>query len=199
MSRSRRSSSSTGTPSTRLSGEPTRNFGDSWTMHNRAYELFDDFAAAWARGERPSLDDYLERAGPESEQLARLVEEYVVRAPVPQPASDAVELLEAFLEREPGLLVLRRRRGVRVDDVVNALVKSLRLDAKKRPKVKARYLQLEGGLLDPRRVNAAVWKVLDGVIGPAAGEAASWRREAPAAPPAFRVAQVRLGVDAEQA
>ena len=169
-------------------------------MRSRAFELFDDFAAAWARGDRPSLDEYLDQAGPEAGQLARLVQEYVARAPVPEPSADAVERLDAFLEREPGLLVLRRRRGVRVDEVVAALVRALGLDAKQRPKVKQRYLQLEGGLLDPSRVSAAVWKVLDGVIGPAGGEAARWGRPAPTAPaPAFRRAEATLAFDAAPA
>jgi hypothetical protein len=167
-------------------------------MPDRVFELFDEFAAAWARGDRPSLDDYLEQAGTEAGQLARLVEEHVARGPVPEPSADGVERLEAFLEREPGLLVLRRRRGVRVDEVVAALVKTLGLDAKQRPKVKQRYLQLEGGLLDPSRVNAAVWKVLDGVIGPAAGDAARWGH-APAAAPTLRRAEAKLAFDAAPA
>lgn len=156
-------------------------------MAERAFELFDEFAAAWARGERPSLDDYLEQAGPEAELLARLVDEYVSRAPAPPPREDAVELLDAFLEREPGLLALRRRRGLRVDEVVDALVKALALDARLRGKVKARYQQLEGGLLDPRRVSERVWDALTAAVGPAAVEAARWGRPAPAAPAAFRV------------
>lgn len=159
-------------------------------MADRVFELFDEFAAAWARGERPSLDDYLEQAGPEAELLARLVDEYVSRAPAPPPRTDAVELLDAFLEREPGLLTLRRRRGLRVDEVVDALAKVLTV--KDRAKLKARYQQLEGGLLDPRRVSERLWDALAGAVDPSAREAARWGRPAPTAAPAFRVKQEPL-------
>ena len=155
--------------------------------HNQVRQLFDEFAAAWARGEHPPLDDYINRAGHEGPKLARLVEEYVSRAPVPPPREDSVELLEAFLEREPGLLVLRRRRGLRVDEVVDILTK--RLAVKNRAKLKARYQELEGGLLDPRRVNARVWDALRAAVGPAAAEAAAWGRPVPPPAPAFRFAQ----------
>jgi hypothetical protein len=157
---------------------------------SRVFELFDEFAAAWARGEHPSLDDYIQRAGYEGPKLARLVEEYVSRTPVPPPREDAVELLETFLEREPGLLVLRRRRGLRVDEVVDVLANRLRV--KNRAKLKARYQELEGGLLDPRRVQATVWDALRAVVGPAAAEAAAWGRPTPPAAPAFRFAQAPM-------
>ena len=158
---------------------------------SRVFELFDEFAAAWARGDHPSLDDYLGRAGPEAPTLARLVEEYVSRAPAPSPRAGAVELLDAFLEPEPGLLVLRRRRGLRVDEVVDALAK--RLAIKNRAKLKTRYQELEGGLLDPRRVNAKVWDALRAAVGPAAAEAAAWGRAAPEpSAPAFRIKQAPL-------
>lgn len=156
---------------------------------SRVFELFDQFAAEWARGEHPSLDEYINRAGHEGPNLARLVEEYVSRAPVPPPREDAVELLDAFLEREPGLLALRRRRGLRVDEVVDVLAK--RLAVKNRAKLKTRYQELEGGLLDPTRVQAKVWDALRAAVGPAAAEAAAWGRAAPApaAAPAFRLKQ----------
>src|SRR3712207_2509225 len=125
MTRSPSDWGSTGTRSTKLFGARTRSSGSSSTMAERVFELFDDFAAAWARGERPSLDYYLEQAGGEADALARLVDEYVSRAPAPPPREDAVEVLDAFLAREPGLVALRARRGVRVDDVVDALVDSL--------------------------------------------------------------------------
>ena len=141
---------------------------------DRVFELFDEFAAAYARGERPSLDDYLARAGEDAGELARLADAWLERAPAPPAREDSVELLDAFLAGEPGLVALRARRGLRVDDVVDALLGKLSLDVAKRDKVKRLYQQLEGGLLDPGRVSAKVWGVVRDVVGPAAEEAARW-------------------------
>jgi cell division protein FtsB len=41
-------------------------------LPEHAFELFDEYAAAYARGERPDAGAYLERAGAEADELARL-------------------------------------------------------------------------------------------------------------------------------
>ena len=37
-------------------------------------QLFDEYVASFARGERPDLRDYLARAGDQREELAKLVD-----------------------------------------------------------------------------------------------------------------------------
>ena len=152
---------------------------------DRVFELFDEFAAAYARGERPSLDDYLARAGDDAGELARLADRWLERAPAPPAREGSVELLDAFLAREPGLVALRARKGLRVDDVVDALLGKLSLDVGKREKVKRLYQQLEGGLLDPGRVSAKVWDVVRDAVGPGAEEATRWRAGPVVAAPVY--------------
>src|SRR5438094_7078845 len=82
------------------------------------FELFDEYAAAYARGERPEADEYLARAGNERDQLASLLDEFLRRSPVPSPTEDERRLLGLMLAEEPPLLSLRVERGLRVDDVV---------------------------------------------------------------------------------
>lgn len=155
-------------------------------MPEGVFDLFDEYAAAYARGERPQARAYLERAGEGADELARLLEVFVQAAPVPPPDEDTVALVGAWLEGQPPLVELRARRGVRVEDVVEALVSGLGLDPAKRAKVKRYYQRLEGGLLEPAGVAAAVWRVL-GELVPRAEEAAGWRPEQAAAGAYLRV------------
>ena len=105
--------------------------------------LFDELAAAYVRGERPDLPAYLARAGDEADELARLVDAFLRTVPPPEPSEDDVAVMRARLGGEPGLLALRRRRGRRVDDVVDELA-----------------ARLEGGVLDPHRIDERVWEAL---------------------------------------
>jgi len=153
------------------------------------FELFDEYAAAYARGERPRAHVYLERAGEGADELARLLEGYVQAALVPAPDEDTIALVGAWLEGQPPLVELRARRGLRVEDVVEALVKGLGLDGAKRAKVKSYYQRLEGGLLEPAGVAEKVWLVL-GRLVPGAEEAAAWRpRQVEAADMFLRVSE----------
>lgn len=150
-------------------------------MSERVFELFDEYAAAYARGERPSAETYLDRAGAERAQLAALLDELVRLVPVQQPAEDDARLLGLMLAEEPPLLSLRVERGLRVDDVAAALVEELELDAAKRAKVKRYYQRLEGGLLDPLGLSGRLRAALAGILGAGAEAAVAWK---PAALPA---------------
>ena len=152
-------------------------------MPDRLFELFDEYAAAYARGERPSAEVYLDRAGAEREQLAVLLEELLGRAPVHSPSEDDVRHLGLMLAEEPPLLALRVERGMRVDHVVGALVERLGLDEAKRAKVKHYYQRLEGGLLDPLGLSKRLRTTLTDVLGAPAEPALSWT-----APPAAHAA-----------
>jgi hypothetical protein len=142
--------------------------------------LFDEFAARYARGEEPDVEEYLERAGRGRDSLGRLIDRYLQTAPARPPSAEELALLDARLERDPPLLALRLRRRQRVDDVVDALVSGLGLGADARAKVKVYYQKLEFGLLDPARVSDRVWAVL----GERARALAEWE---PAAVPAHGV------------
>src|SRR5512133_3597017 len=99
-------------------------------------DLFAEYADAYARGEHPRAEEYLARAGGQADELARLLERFVRAAPAREPDAATLALTEAALTGEPPLLLLRTRRGLRRDEVVDALMSALALDAKKREKVK---------------------------------------------------------------
>jgi hypothetical protein len=146
--------------------------------------LFAEYADAYARSERPRAEEYLARAGKDADELAGLLEGFLRAAPVGEPDQEAVAALESLLAAgEPPLISVRASRGVRVDEVVDALVERLGLDPAKRAKVKRYYQQLEGGLLEAGRVNQRVWAVLSDLVGSEVWQHAGWQppREALAA------------------
>jgi hypothetical protein len=124
-------------------------------LPERIPDLFAEYADAHARGDRPRADEYLARAGGRADQLAGLLERFV-RAPAREPDAETIVLTEAMLTGESPLVGLRARKGVRADDVVDALVKRLGLDPSRRAKVKRYYERLERGLLEPTRVSRRV-------------------------------------------
>jgi hypothetical protein len=148
--------------------------------------LFEEYASAYARGERPQVREYLRRAGDGADELATLLDRFLAAAPPPEPAAETVALVAAWAEGEPPLVHLRASRGVRLDDVVDALVGELALDPAKRPKVKDYYQRLEQGLLEPARVSERVWVVVQQWVGERAEAAAAGRPPAggPASAPA---------------
>jgi AcrR family transcriptional regulator len=160
-------------------------------MSSHLFELFDEYAAAYARGERPSAEDYLDRAGTERAQLAALLEDFLRRAPIQPPNEDDLRYLGLLLAEEPPLLALRVQQSMRVDDVVGALVERLGLDQAKQAKVKRYYQQLEGGLLAPARLSKRLRAALTAVLGAGAEQALSWTAP-PVSPAAAAPAFMRL-------
>jgi hypothetical protein len=144
-------------------------------MSEDVMRLFDEYAASFARGERPDARAYLARAGERGDELAALIERYLERVPPPAPDADTVALAESWLAGQPPLLRLRARRGLRRDEVVDMLVERLGLDRAKRAKVKRYYHELEGGLLEPKRVDQRVWDVLAAAYGTAIDDIRGWR------------------------
>lgn len=165
-------------------------------MRSNAAELFAEFAAAYVRGEWPEAREYLERAGREAEELAQLLQRFLQGVPAPDATAEDAALLGAWLQDEPPLLELRRRKGLRVDEVVDRLVAALGIDPARRARVKRQYQRLEGGALDPAGVTERVWGALTETLGDRSRELArAWspppapattyfRAEAPAATPA---------------
>jgi hypothetical protein len=133
--------------------------------------LFEEFVARWRRDEMISVDALLEQAGAESDELARLIDAFLARAPRREPlpeARAAVAALAARLEQEPPLLAARVASRARVRDVVAAIIEACALPAEAEQLVRSYYQRLEGGLLDPKGVSNRVWAVLEQVLGPAA-------------------------------
>ena len=144
-------------------------------MADEVMRLFDDFAARFARGERPDAREYLAQARDGADELAALIDRFLETVPPPPPDEDALVAVEAWLAGEPPLLELRKRRGVKVDGVVDALVDQLSLDRAKRAKVKRYYQQLETGLLDPARVSGRVFDALSETLHARVRDALTWR------------------------
>jgi hypothetical protein len=131
----------------------------------RVDELFGEYAAAYSRGERPHAREFIARACEQGDALASLIDAFLARAPAPAADEQAVELFEAWQAGESPLLRLRTARGLTRDAVVDALVRTLRLDPKKEGKVRRYYYALESGSLEPERVDQRVWGVLAETLG----------------------------------
>jgi len=164
----------------------------SWrrsSVPEQVAQLFAEYADAYARGERPRAEEYLARAGGQADELAGLLERFVQATPAREPDPETLALTEAWLTGEPPLVGLRASKGMRVDEVVDALVERLGLDPAKRAKVKRYYQRLEGGLLEPSRVSRKVWDVLTGLVGQRSEELAAWHVRPPAGSGYLRAAE----------
>lgn len=131
---------------------------------DRVMQLLEEFAAARARGERPDPLAYVARAGDDGPELRGLLDELLRSSASPAPPAEAIALMEALLDDEPPLLVLRRRRGLTVDGVTDRLMASLAIDGTHRPRVRALYQRLEAGRLGlagvARRLRAQLADIL---------------------------------------
>ena len=121
--------------------------------------LFDEFAAAFARGERPDVFAYLGRAGGGAGELAALIDTFLVVAVPPPPSQTARRRVRAIVP-QPTLLDLRKRAGVKPDRLVDEILAVFSIDPVKRKRVKNYYRELEAGLLDPAGVSPRLWALL---------------------------------------
>jgi len=122
--------------------------------------LFGEFARSYLRGEKPEMHECLERAGSDREELGRMLDRFLQAVPAREPTEEEVVLMQARLEQEPPLLVLRLRRKLSRGAVVDAIVRRLELDPAKREKVAGYYHELEVGTLDPKPVSSRLWDAL---------------------------------------
>lgn len=141
--------------------------------------LFDEFATRYLRGERPDVGEYLAQAGEEREELGRLVDRFLAAVPAREPSEEEVVLMQARVEQQPPILVLRLRRALRRDAIVRSLVGRLGLDAAASGKVDRYYHDLEVGRLDPEGVDRRVWDVLADLLGANVRRLATLRPEPP--------------------
>jgi len=141
--------------------------------------LLGEFADAWNAGERPRVQDFIDRAPAERrDELADLIEAFLAVAPTPRYSEETM----AELMREPAVLAsvesargrsgllpsllprLRERARLRRDEVVARLTATLRVPGAE-PKM-ARYLhQLESGTLEAGGVSRRVLEALASILG----------------------------------
>lgn len=141
--------------------------------------LLNDFVDAWSAGERPRVEDYLERA-PEGDrdELALLINAFLEEAPQPKysaetlaqiQAEPAVAELSALIDSQAGfwpslLPRLRERAELTRDEVVKRLAQALALEGRE-DRIKPYYHQMESGTIDPAGVSRKVLEALSRIFG----------------------------------
>lgn len=132
-------------------------------MNAELETLLDELARRHARGEPLDVEGALARAGDRADELAPLIEAFLLRAPRRAPSDEALAYVRAL--DDPPLLRARVAKALRVDDVVDAIVTACGIRPDARPKVRRYYQQLEGGTLDPSRVAVSVWDAITSLLG----------------------------------
>jgi len=148
--------------------------------------LFDEWAARWARGERPDPREYVTRAGDERDQLLRMMDAYLRAAPRRAPDPEIVEIAQAWLRGESPLAELRSRQGLKRSAVVDSLVSELELDPTKRSFVDDRYHDLESGTIEPSRLSRQLAAALARILSTSEDVIRTWRPRAFELAPAYR-------------
>jgi hypothetical protein len=161
--------------------------------------LFDEFAAAHARGESPDVRDYLARAGDDAEELGRLIDRYLQAVPAQPPDQETIVLMQARLEHTDALVAARVRLGLRRRELSDRLRESLGLGEALGDRVEAAYSELERGQLDPGRVDGRVWDALRKVLGLDALRLARSAGPAAASVPFYRLPDVPAAAAASPA
>ena len=150
-------------------------------------QLFDEWAAAPARGEQPDALAFLGEAGAGADELAAMMDRYLRARPRAEPDPEWIEVARAWVRGEPPLAQLRARRGVRRDEVIDAVIEEFHLGADKRPIVKRYYHELESGLLDASRLSRPLVDLLTRVLKAPAASILAWRPRPLDATPAYRL------------
>ena len=99
--------------------------------------LFDQYATRYLQGERPDVRASTSTVPAPSLVTVRPPSSTAFSRPVParEPTAEEVVLVQARLEHQPPLLVLRLRRKLTRGAVVDAIVSTLGVDPAKREKV----------------------------------------------------------------
>ncbi len=153
--------------------------------------LFDEFAAAFARGERPEVLGYLGRAGEGAGELAALIDAYLVVA-VPPPPSEAARRRVRALIPEQTLRDLRTKAGLKRDRLVDEILAAFSINPVKRKRVKNYYRELEAGLLDPAGVSPRLWALLGRLLSADPSVLIGAARPAPITQSAFLSSEVAM-------
>src|SRR4051812_12822298 len=107
--------------STRLSTVGVRSLGRRPTVDSLP-QLFDEWAASYTRGEHPDPLAYLQRAGGQADELARLMDAFLRHAPRNEPSQQTLSLARAWVDGESPLAVLRASQGIPRETVVEAVM-----------------------------------------------------------------------------
>jgi hypothetical protein len=143
--------------------------------------LFGEYADAFARGERPRAAEYLSRAGDDGDELAGMIDRFLRAAPRREATVEDSVRLVGWLQSDPPLVELRRRRGVKREEVVEGLLRAHGLKPASRERMRDAYHELETGQLDPAGVAPSVWSALADILKANVRDLAGWRLP-PAAP-----------------
>jgi hypothetical protein len=125
--------------------------------------LLDELARRHARGEPLDVEGTLAKAGDRADELAPLIEAFLLRAPRRAPSDESLAYVRSL--DDPPMTRARVAKALKVDDVVDAIVTACDVPSEARPKVRRYYQQLEGGVLDPSRVAGSVWDAITGLLG----------------------------------
>src|SRR5688572_27810348 len=117
-------------PSTRRYTVRTRRSARGSAMAD-VLNLFDDYCARWARGERPDVREYRARAGEGAEELGGMIDLFLQTAEAPPASDEGRAVVAALVRGDSPLLELRTRRGVTRNAVVEFLLSRFSLDTGK--------------------------------------------------------------------
>jgi hypothetical protein len=159
-------------------------------------QLFDEWAASYARGENPDPLSYLERAGMHADDLSRLMDGFLRLAPRNEPAEETLALARAWIGGASPLVELRASRGVRREEVVEAVMNEFKLAPERRAKVKRYYHELESGLLDPAGLDRHLADLLARTLRSTRDAILAWRPRPLTADPAYRAPEGQYRLEA---
>jgi hypothetical protein len=143
-------------------------------------KLFDEFAAEHARGDRPDVGAYLDRAGEQADELGLLIDRYLQAVPAQPPDEETILLLQARVDRVQPLVAARVRRGLKLRELAERLRDALGLGLGLHGRVEEAYSDLERGQLDAGRVDERVWNALRELLDLDARRLAAGSTPAPA-------------------
>lgn len=160
-------------------------------------QLFDEWAASYARAEKPDPLGYLDRAGVHADALAKLMDGFLRHAPRNEPAEESLVLARAWISGASPLVELRASRGIRREEVVEAVMNEFELAPGLRAKVKRYYHELESGLLDPAGLDPRLADLLARTLQSRRDAILAWRPRplTPAPAPAYRASATLYRLD----
>ena len=134
-------------------------------------ELLEEFTFAWLRGDSPDPREFLDRApADERAGLSALIDRFLVAQPARAPTQETLSYVRAIAvgaepevrengNRDAPLGARAEHRGRR-----RPAPRRARLDTPLAGKLRDAYSDLERDWLDPRGVQAPVWKALAGIF-----------------------------------
>jgi hypothetical protein len=135
-------------------------------------ELLEEFTVAWLRGESPDPRKFLDRApADERADLSAVIDRFLVAQPARSPTLETLSYVRAIAAgaepevRRTAIERLRVAGGLSIEAVVDRLRAALGLGTPLTGRLREAYSDLERDWLDPRGVQAPVWKALADIFG----------------------------------